>query len=219
MEYQRSNSELYKFLKNGRMRSLPKGQVVDGFGSNTVHLITSGYVKRYLITKEGNKSIQVIYGPEDIFPLTPVYKHVFLMDIYSGPEEYYYEAITPLKINTITISELLVVLNNNPELYKDLFYAAGSRLNSYIHRLESISLGVANKKIGHQLSYLASIFGTKNDTGITIQLPLTHQTIAEILDMARETVTLRIKRLQEKGLISVANQLITIHNIEKLQKY
>ncbi len=218
MEYRRENSPLYSLLENGTKRTLPKAQVVYGFGGQAVHLLESGYVKRYLITKEGAKSIQVIYGPGDFLPLTPIYKELFNMDIYNGPEEYYYEAITPVVLYSVSINELTESAKINPELYKDLFYAAGVRLNSYIHRLESISLGVANKKIGHQLCYLANIFGKKDEQGVTIQLPLTHQTIAEILDMARETITLRISRLQEKGLISIEKQLITIHDLEALRK-
>jgi CRP-like cAMP-binding protein len=218
MTYRRQESPLYRLLRKGRKLNLPKGQVIGAFsGTESVHLIESGYVKRYLITKEGDKSIQVIYGPGDFFPLTPVYKHVFNMDIYSGPEQYYYESMSPIEIYSLPNDELAEALGEDPSIYQDLFYAAGLRLNSYIHRLESASLGVANRKIAHQLHYLASIFGEKSSEGVKIMVPLTHQTIAEILDMARETVSHRMVRLQEKGLIKI-DKHITVLDMEKLRK-
>ncbi len=211
MGYNRTESVLYKLLQTGTRRSFPSGQVIDGFADESgLHLIAEGYVKRYLITKEGNKSIQVIYGPEDIFPLTPVYKNIFGMDIYSGPEQYYYEAITELKIHSLSKNQFLEQLDKNPSAYKDLYLAAGLRLNSYIHRLESISLGVANMKILDQLHYLADVFGEETPEGTLIKLPLTHKTIAEILDLTRETVSLHMGRFQKKGVISVKNKHVTI---------
>lgn len=216
-DYNFVDSPLYNLLLNGHNLKLPKGQVVDAFNSTNLNLIKNGYIKRYLITKEGVEGIQVIYGPDDIFPLTPVYKAVFNMDLYRGPETYYYEAITPLELYSISISELQTAIKNNKMIYNDLFYAAGERLNSYIHRLESMSLGVANKKVAYQLVYLAEVFGEEAENGIKIQLPLTHQTLAGILNLARETVTHMVNRLEERGLIQIEGRHIVVQDIEKLR--
>ncbi len=217
MDYSSSDSPLYELIRSGRHYQLPRGQVVNAFDDVAkLNLIDSGYIQRYLITKEGNKGIQVLYGPGDIFPLTPVYKSVFQMDIYSGPEEYYYEAMTPLSIYSIAQEDLKGAVDKNPLLYKDLFYAAGLRLNSYIHRLESMSLRAATRKIAHQLAYLATIFGSENSHGTTITIPLTHKNIADILNLARETVTLCMSRLEEKGLIE-ADKHIIVKDLERLR--
>jgi len=211
MSYSQVESPLYKLLLAGKHLKLPKGQVVNAFDSTAINLIKSGYIKRYLITKEGTKSIQVIYGPKDIFPLTPVYKAVYKMDIYSGPEQYYYESMTPIEIFSLGQAELDIAMVSNPIIYQDLFYAAGLRLNSYIHRLESMSLRVANKKVAHQLLYLARIFGSSTTKGsITIMVPLTHQDLADVLNLARETVTHCLLRLQQKGLINISKNIVVL---------
>ena len=218
MNYSSVHSPLYELLQQGNLLKLPKGQIVHLFDDNAkLSLIKSGYIKRYLITKEGDKSIQVIYGPHDIFPLTPVYKSIFKMDIYSGPEQYYYESMTELEIFSIDQNELQTAIEKDPQIHKDLFYAAGLRLNSYIHRLESMSLRAANKKVAHQLLYLSTIFGEETDSGTMIMVPLTHQTLAEILNLARETVSNCLIRLQEKGVIAGDKKFI-ITDLDGLKK-
>jgi CRP-like cAMP-binding protein len=219
MPYNRTNSPLYQLLlDSGRSLKLPKGQVVSAYEESApLNLIKSGYIKRYLITKDGSSSIQVIFGPGDLFPLTPVYKATYEMDIYSGPEQYYYESMTDIEIFSIKQSDLQAAISENPLIYKDLFYAAGLRLNSYIHRLESMSLRAANKKVAHQLVYLADIFGKPNESGVSIQVPLTHQNLADMLNLARETVSHIITRLQEKGLIEPAKNIIIL-DIDRLRR-
>lgn len=217
MDYDWRSSPLYKLLSSGKHFQLPKGQVVDMFDDRALlNLINKGFIKRYLITNDGLKGIQVIYGPGDIFPLTPVYKSIFNMDIYSGPEQYYYEAMTDIEIFSIDQTSLRDAAEKDPLINKDLFYAAGLRLNSYIHRLESLALRSANKKVAHQLIYLANVFGQKTDQGVVIPVPLTHQNLAEILNLARETVSNCMSRLQDKGLI-ISDKNIIVTDIERLQ--
>lgn len=218
MDYNLEETPLYKLLLEGRSLKLPKGQVINAFDDNVqLNLIKSGFIKRYLITNEGTKGIQVIYGPDNLFPLTPIYKAVYKMNIYSGPEQYYYESMTDIEIFSISQSTLIEALEKNPLIYKDLFYAAGLRLNSYIHRLESMSLRVANRKVANQLVYMADVFGKKTENGATIMVPVTHQNLADILNLARETVTNCMIRLEEKGLIRGEKQ-ITVLDLDKLRQ-
>ncbi len=219
MSYELRDTPYYQLLLTGKRQVLPKGEIVHGFEDRTlVHLIKTGYIKRYKIQNDGTRSIQVIFGPDDMVPLTPVYNMVFEQKIYTGPETYYYEAMTDVSLYSLSHEAIKEALAKNPLIYKDLFYAAGVRLNSYIHRLEDTSITGSHRRIAHLLVYLADAFGAPNkDNGITIGLPLTQQTIAEILNLARETVTHSIVNLREKGLIAVSAKTITVPDREKLQ--
>lgn len=218
MDYVPTNTPLYNLLLSGNKSTLAKGQVVGTFDSRQgVYLIESGFIKRYLITKEGNHGIQVIYGPNEFLPLTPIYQAIFDMDIYKGPETYYYETMTESAIYYVTLAQLIEAAEASPIIYKDLLYAAGVRLNSYIQRLENMSLRASNKEISYQLLYLASKFGKKTALGIKIMVPLTHQTLAEILNLARETVSRRMARLEEKGLIRSEGKHIVVTDIAVLE--
>lgn len=219
MSYELQDTPYYQLLLTGKRQNLPKGEIVHGFEDRTlVHLIKSGYVKRYKIQNDGSRSIQVIYGPNDMVPLTPVYNTVFETKIYTGPETYYYEAMTDVSLYSISHDTLKEALAKDPLIYKDLFYAAGVRLNSYIHRLEDTSITGSHRRIAHLLVYLADVFGAPTKDGsIVIHLPLTQQTIAEILNLARETVTHSVVNLRDKGLIVVAAKTFTVPDRDKLQ--
>lgn len=210
MAYNAASSSLIALLKTGSAYKLPKGQIVHALDDRTkFNLIQSGYIKRYLITNEGAKSIQLIYGPGMAFPLPPVLKSIYEIDIYSGPETYYYESMTDIEVHSVGLDTLRDSLETDPTLYKDLLYIVGTRLNSYIHRLEDTSLGSSTWRVAHQLIFLADQFGSETNLGLTIRLPLTHQDLSDILNLSRETVSRSLSKLKDKQLIG-GTQNITI---------
>jgi len=219
MSYGPDASPLFELLLSGRRQRLPKKQIIHGFEDNSLlHLIKSGYVKRYMIQNDGSRNIQVIYGPGDIVPLTPVYNRLFELKIYRGPETYYYESMTDVELYTISHETLQTAVAENPLIYQDLFYAAGVRLNSFIHRLEDTSVSGSHHRVARLLVYLADLFGKPiGDGQLLIELPLTQQTIAEILGLARETVTNSMTRLRAKGLVLSAGKKVTVIDLERLQ--
>lgn len=218
MDYTPVDSPLYRLLMNGRQLRLSKGQVVGTFyNSPMLHLIKSGYIKRYLITHDGTQSIQLIFGPDEILPLTPVYRHVYKMDLYRGPETYYYEAMVNSRLYSITIESLMENIEKDPLMYKDLLHISGTRLNSYIHRMEDMSLRTVNRRVSHILLHFADRFGEATPEGIKILAPLTHQVLADSLNLARETVTRALSRLVQKKLIRTSGKTIVILDANKLR--
>lgn len=219
MAYDMHNTQLFQLLKNANTHKLIKGQTIQFSGDRMfLNLIVSGYIKRYLITDEGEESIQVIYGPDDIFPLTPVFSAALQLEIYKGNEILYYEAQTDVTIYSIEKEKFLSILRSDEAIYKDLFYVAGTRLESNIQRLENGSLKSADRKIIDLLLYYMERFGTKTDEGISLDIPLTHKTISSSLSMARETVSHTMSKLQEANLIiSNSKHLILIVDSDALR--
>jgi CRP/FNR family cyclic AMP-dependent transcriptional regulator len=54
--------------------------------------------------------------------------------------------------------------------------------------------------------------------GPTIEKPLTHQTIAQMIGASRETVSRAMKEFQDSGLIRVERRRIAVGNQEALEK-
>lgn len=212
-----NNFALAELLGQGSRHNLPKGQIMQVTDRNLLFTVDSGYIKRYQITNSGTSSIQSIYGPGDIFPLTPVFNMLLDLDIYSGTEIFYYEAITPAGVHSVGQSELVTAIDQNPMLYKDLLYVSGRRLNSNIQRLDNIALVNAHRRVAHQLAYFAEKFGKKDGDSIIIDVPLTHQDLGAVLNLARETVSHVLGRLRDKGIIDAAHKNITVLDLKKLR--
>lgn len=218
--YDFQRSDLYKLLRSAKKHRLPKGQSLQISDDQMFFvLITSGYVKRYLITGQGDESIQSIYGPDTTFPLTPVFEATLGLNIYKGDETLYYKTMMETTLYSITKQSLQKAIEDDSGLYKDLFYAAGLRLDSNIQRLENMSLKSAQKRVIDMLLYFAENFSYKSEEhGVVIDVPLTHQTIADILNIARETVSNTIGRLHDRGLVSQLPKFhVAIPNIAELK--
>ncbi len=211
MRTNRQQADLEKLILSGRRIRMPKGQALYFTDDQyTLIILTEGFVKRYLITNDGSQSIQSIYGAYDVFPITPVFKILFGQPVYTGLETAYYEAVTPITFHAINRATLEQAVQDNPKLHRDILYACGIRLRTSMQRLENSSLKSAKKQIAHELVFLAEEFGSKKDGKVYIDMPLTHQTLASILNLARETVTVALNRLAEKELIETGAGLVIL---------
>lgn len=214
-----SYANLHELLSSSQRKHFQKNQLIQTSEENKrdLYFIITGFVKRYSINNEGSKSVQVIYGPEDLFPLTLALNSLLDQHIYQGLETYYYEAMQDTETVVVDIDTLRQTVNNAQPPYRDILEAAGKRLHSNIQRLENQSLENTYKKVAHQLIFYARRFGVKEANGTKIMLPLTHQDIAEVLNVARETVTREIAKLRDNSFI-VVNDYIVLPDIENLEQ-
>jgi CRP/FNR family transcriptional regulator, cyclic AMP receptor protein len=214
----RVSPELEGLLLKGRQYKVPKGQIIQSTDDRRVfNLLSSGFIKRYLISNDGSYGVQVIYGPGDVFPITLAYSAIFDRAINESPETYYYEAMTPAEIHTIDEDTLVQAAVSQPIIYKDLFSIAGKRLHSTLHGLENLTLSNSYHRVAHELLYMGRKFGEKTPAGIKIVVPLTHQDLADILSLTRETVSTAMVQLRKKGLITT-NKNIVIPSLKRLEK-
>lgn len=203
-------------LLKGRQYKIPKGQIVQSTDDRRVfNLVDKGYLKRYLISNEGTYGVQVIYGPGDIFPITLAFSALFGREINEGPETYYYEAMTELELYTLDEIDVVEAIKKDPILYKDLFAICGNRLHSTLQGLENLTLKTSYQRVAHELLYMAKKFGEKKANGTVILVPLTHQDIADMLSLTRETVSTAMVQLRKKKLITTGKS-ICVPNLEKL---
>lgn len=213
VSYSANTKPLHDLVREGRRHKLPRGQILQSSDDRAMlNLLVSGYVKRYLIGNDGNLGVQYIAGPNYVFPLTPVFKVTLDQIIYTGPEVYYYQCMTPCEIFSIDQDTLQRAVETNSLLYKALFAEAGVRLQDNIQRLENLSLKSAYNRVAHQLVYYARQFGTQQSNGIKLDVPLTHQDLADNLSLTRETVSTCMMRLRKNNLITSDKSIIVINS-------
>lgn len=208
---------LTKAIAQGARHVLPKGAIVSFDDSRRViGALETGYIKRYTITEDGYHSVQAIYDKGDIFPLSKVYEELFELTISTGIEEVYYETLTQSVLYTLSKEQLTQQLEAAPELYRDLSYAAGVRLKSNVQQLENASMKSVYKRVVHQLIFLAELYGVPDGSCIGFGPPVTHQLIANMLNVARESVSHSMVKLHNEGIISKGAH-ISITNLEALR--
>lgn len=205
-------------MAKGQPTRFSKGQSVGSTSEgHKIIYVLNGYIKRYFVTRSGSIGVQIIYGPQDVFSFTKMYRELLNQSLYEGNETFYYEAMTDVSALTLDIAALKDALNDDPILYKELFAEAGYHLKTCVHRIENISIGNTYARVAHQLLFAASESGKQTPEGIIIQSPHTHQDLADILGITRATVTLAINKLRQRGVLANSRDLI-ITSLDKLSE-
>lgn len=174
-----------------------------------VYYIKEGFVRQYLVSTEGQELTTIIYKPGDLFPL--------LWVINNTVSPRFFETMTPSDLWRAPREGFLDFMMSEPEIFLKLVSRVLNRVNALSERLEYLAFGNAYTKIASILYILAERFG-KGKSQITIQLPLAHKDLASLLGLTRETVSLGMKRLRGKGIITYSSRLILIKSLKRLEK-
>jgi len=197
------------FEQFGTRKTYTRGQTIGSSDEpGLIVCMENGFIKRYMIRNEGTLDVQIVYGPQDVFSLTQVYGELLGQSLYDGNEQFFYHTLTDVELLHLRPNALREAVADNPLLYRDLFSEAGYHLHTCVSRMESMSFHTTAQRAAHLLLYYAKKFGEPAANGVAIQFPLTHQTLAEVLDTTRETVTRAMIELRKQGLITTGRHIV-----------
>jgi CRP/FNR family transcriptional regulator len=162
----------------------------------SVMVLETGLVKVYGITASGDQRTVTILAPGDIFPVEYVFDK-------SRVSLYYYEALTDCAVIGISKTDFLTELDSNTTLKEHLFQAYMAHYTSATMHIYALEHSHAQDKLVYILQYLVARFGEKQSNGLMkISLRLSHQDIAEMVGLTRETTAVELHRLKAKKLIN-----------------
>lgn len=191
-----NSSELNTFLASGSPITYRKGEVIiraedDPSG---IFYISSGYVRFYSLSEEGKELTLDILKEGSCFPLT--------WAIGDVSNSYFYEAMTDCRVTKTPREKVRQFIKANPEMFYELTENLLCNLDTLLARMGFLLRAEAKDKIYLTLELLAQNFGQTNpDCEATISLPLTHQDIANLTGLTRETTSIELNKLEKSGLI------------------
>jgi len=177
---------------------------------DSIFYIKSGYIKQSAIGPSGEEFIISIYKPGSFFAIA--------IAMHRKESHYSFEALTDVVLTKAPTKEILQLLKQEPELAQDLLFRITSGLNSLVTRMETLVFGTASQKIAATLWQNAKRFGKilTNKT-VEIQLPLTHQQLASLTGLTRETVSIEMSKLKKKKILNYQGKTITILSTSQLK--
>lgn len=193
-------------LKFGAFRSLQAKGVTRQFAKKRTILfqgeiprsamvLQAGLIKVYGITTGGDQRTVTLLSAGDIFPVECVFDK-------SRVSLYYYEAITDCSVLSLPKTDFVAALENDSDLKNQVFQAYMAHYTSATMHIYALEHSHAQEKLVYILQYLVARFGEKQPDGLTkIGLRLSHQDIAEMVGLTRETTAVELHRLKDKGLI------------------
>jgi len=187
-----------KLQSSGVTRQFAKRRTVlfQGEIPRGVLVLESGLIKVYGITNGGDQRTVTLLSPGDIFPVECVFG-------MSRVSLYYYEALTDCSVLSLQKDEFMTTLEEDVELKDQIFKAYMAHYTTATMHIYALEHSHAQEKLVYILQYLVARFGEKQANGLMkIALRLSHQDIAEMVGLTRETTAVELHRLKAKKLIS-----------------
>lgn len=176
-----------------------------------IYLIKEGFVKAYSVSKKGHTSLLLIHEAGEFIPLPWALDGAHTTGLF-------YEAMTDVTMLRASKDKLRTAMGNNTWLSQEILKQAVSIITIYTQRIQTLEYRSARERIIAEILYLAERFGTSKGTEVLIDAPITHQDIADSINMTRETASRALELLFKEGLLGQEDRLFTVLDLPKLQK-
>jgi CRP-like cAMP-binding protein len=189
-----------RVFKDGQSRRYAKNQLVHYSGDplTNIYLIESGFIKAYTILDSGDTRTILILGPGDIFPMS----FSSSMDWENYTIRYFYQTLSEIQVMSLPSIDLKHNIDQDSEIMETYMFYLSASNEAIMNQLEIMKNKKAIDKVMMLLPYLIGKAGKEVKPGIfELQLKLSHQEIADLSGVTRETTTTLIKELEKQGII------------------
>lgn len=175
-----------------------------------IYCLTKGYVRQYIISNAGMELTLHILQPISYFPM--------VWAINGTPNVYYYEALTPVEIGRAPSDEVVDFIKDKPVL---MFALMSQLLEDYaesLTRIEHLVFSDAYRRVISILLYIARHFGKKIGEKFVVNHRFTHQDIATLVGIARETASIELGKLVKRKLVKYIDHSMEFPNVSLLEQ-
>lgn len=207
-----ASEKLNNFFSKFKKLSFKKGETILRPEDNPtgIFYLKKGYTRLYSLSNDAQELTLIIFKTEDVFPL--------MWSINNTPNTYYVEAITNTELYQAPRGAFLKFIKHDNEILFELTSRILKRFGGVLNRMKYAIFGHAQNKVASIILICAERFGIKTNTGTIIQVPLTHQDIANLIGVARETVSIEMEKLQQQGFIDHLGKYLVIKSVQKLKE-
>ena len=188
------------FEGTSRAKKYPKSQIIyyQGDPLSNICLISSGYIKAYTILDSGDTRTLFLLGPGDLFPIA----FSTTLDWENYNIRYFYQSITDVEVQMIETDVFKQKVDTDPS-YMNIYLTYMAATNeAIIHQLEMMKTKGAINKVAFLLPYLVKKLGHEvGKNSYQLNIKLSHQEIADLTGLTRETTTQQVKKLEKEGVI------------------
>ena len=174
-----------------------------GDTNNYIYIIFDGEVKVSQSTEDGKEVILFIHQTGEIFGETSLFDR--------GNSPALISATTDTLCAIISMKDLYSIMFNYNDILERLIHILSSRLCQSWELIQMLNSNNAPQRVKTLLMMLAKRYGKNAREETILNIRLTHQSIANMTGLTRETVTRVIDVWQRNGDISTKNKLIQLN--------
>jgi len=180
-------------------RVYDKGQIICYQGDQPHHIffVAKGHIRYFDIDDEGNEKILHLIGPNNIFPM------LYAFDVTKEVGAFY-STLDKAEIVAVPLEEFRKATRTDIEFSNALTKWFLTEINQLTQRISSLEKTDANVKVKYALKYLAFHYGQPKGIWQQINIPATHQFLADFTGLARETVSAIMHDLEQSKVVRPA---------------
>jgi CRP/FNR family transcriptional regulator, global nitrogen regulator len=183
-----------------------------GDPAERVYFLTKGAVKLSRVYEAGEEITVALLRENSVFGV------LSLITGQRADRFYHAVAFTSVELISVPIEQVEKAMAQNPELAMLLLRGLSSRILQTEMMIETLAHRDMGSRLVSFLLILCRDFGVPGLDGVTIDLKLSHQAIAEAIGSTRVTVTRLLGDLRDQEMISITKKKITVHNPANLSE-
>lgn len=177
-----------------------------GDPAERVYFLLKGAVKLSRVYEAGEEITVALLRENSVFGV------LSLITGHKSDRFYHAVAFTNVELLSLPIEQVEKSLKESPELSMVMLQGLSSRILQTEMMIETLAHRDMGSRLVSFLLILCRDFGIPSSDGITIDLKLSHQAIAEAIGSTRVTVTRLLGDLRSEKMISIHKKKITVHN-------
>lgn len=205
-----SPEELNLLAARAVRRHLAAGELLfnEGDSCRGLHIVASGRLRIFKSSPSGRQQVLAVEGPGGSVAELPVFD--------GGPYPASASAVEDTQIVFLSRDDFRRFCLAHPAVSLKILAVVGARLRRLVGIIEELSFSTVRQRLVAILVREAQTQGKPGAHGIELQLPGTHQELAQQLGTVRELVSRNLMRLQAEGLVQVEARSIIIPNLAEL---
>ncbi len=174
-----------------------------------LYVVLSGQVKLLKQSEDGREMILEMAYPGDVFGEEAVFD--------GQPYPMTAQALDDVELLSISRVDFFAFLRDNPDLALEIIADLAARLREAQNTIRALAMERVEWRIARVLLLLARRAGTKVDGGVSIELPLTRQDIADMAATTVETTIRVLSNFKKMGLVDTVEGKILLKDRERLE--
>jgi CRP/FNR family cyclic AMP-dependent transcriptional regulator len=207
------DKSIVSYFSEGAVMHFTKEQtIMHGFNQpDGVYLIKEGFVKAYSVSDAGLGNLLLIHAAGEIIPLPWALDGMNVTGLS-------YEAMGDVTIIKSSKYKLREAMGRNQWLSEEILSQTVDLIALYTQRIQTLEFRSARGRIIAEIIHLQERFGRHQGAKIIIDVPVTHQDIADSINMSRETASRALELLFEEGLVGQDDHMFTVPDSDKLKR-
>ncbi len=190
-------NELLQVVNSIEHRVYKKNEILFGEGSvaNNMFFVNEGKVKLYKYTRDGKEQILHILSEGEFFGELNL--------LNCSIHNFSAKAIKDCKVCVISNEIMKEIIVKNPHIAIKFLESAGKRLANAEKLAQNLATNDADSRVSYLLIDLLEKYGEFKLGKKEIKVPMSREDMANCIGVTRETMSRKLKKFEDEGLIKI----------------